>query len=143
MDLPEANERWPQINEELKKHGIEAFAISAVAQQNTRQLVQQIFQVISTLPDETWAETVTETPLYELEDDGLKFEITREDDGVFRVSGYRVERAAAMTYWDYEEAVLRFQDILETLGISKALEEAGIKPGDSVYINTYELEWSD
>jgi GTPase len=143
MDLPEANERWPQVNEELKKHGIEAFAISAVAQQNTRQLVQQIFQVISTLPDETWAETVTETPLYELEDDGLKFEIIHEDDGVFRVSGYRVERAAAMTYWDYEEAVLRFQDILETLGISKALEEAGIKPGDTVYINTYELEWSD
>jgi GTPase len=73
----------------------------------------------------------------------MTFEIARQPDGSFRVSGARIERAAAMTYWDYEEAVLRFQKILETLGISDALEEAGIQVGDTVYIGSHELEWSD
>ena len=58
-------------------------------------------------------------------------------------AGRRIERAAAMTYWDYDEAVMRFQNILETLGISKALVEAGVEVGDTVYIGDYELEWSD
>ena len=48
-----------------------------------------------------------------------------------------------MTHWDYEDAIMRFQQILETLGISAALEEAGVKVGDTVYIGDYELEWAD
>mgnify|MGYP000128505981 CR=1 FL=1 len=52
-------------------------------------------------------------------------------------------RAAAMTYWDYEEAVNRFQRTLETLGITEALREAGAKKGDTVFIGEYELEWSE
>jgi Obg family GTPase CgtA-like protein len=48
-----------------------------------------------------------------------------------------------MTYWDNDEAVLRFQNILETLGISEALVKAGVQVGDTVYIGDYELEWTD
>jgi GTP-binding protein len=73
----------------------------------------------------------------------MSFEIVQEDEGLYRVTGKRIERAAAMTYWDYDEAVTRFQNILETLGISAALEKAGVKVGDTVFIGDFELEWSD
>ncbi len=48
-----------------------------------------------------------------------------------------------MTYWDYEEAVARFQKTLETLGVAQALVDAGIQEGDTVYIGEYELEWTE
>ena len=48
-----------------------------------------------------------------------------------------------MTYWEYDEAVQRFQKILEVLGVRQALAEAGIKEGDTVYIGEAELTWSD
>jgi GTP-binding protein len=70
------------------------------------------------------------------------FEIARER-GRWRVSGIRIERAAAMTNWDYYEASLRFQRILEAMGISQALEEAGVEDGDAVVIGQTELIWGD
>jgi GTP-binding protein len=141
MDLPEARARWPQVEADLKARGITPLAISAAAHDNVQALVQEIFRVFDTLPDEL--PVVEETPVYELPEDEFAFEITREEEGVYRVTGKRVERAALMTYWDYDEAIARFQNILETLGITKALEEAGVEVGDTVFIGDFELEWTD
>jgi GTP-binding protein len=80
--------------------------------------------------------------VYRLESDPREFGIERTGDG-WRVSGAAIERAAAMTYWEYEQSVRRFQRILETLGIDAALRERGIQPGDTVYIGAHELEWQD
>lgn len=143
MDLPEAQERWPPIEAELQKSGAETLSISAVTQQNTQALVQRVAAMVAALPEPTIAEAVAEMPVYELEEDDLVFKVIHEEDGSFRVTGQRIERAAAMTYWDYDEAVLRFQNILETLGVSAALEKAGVQVGDTVYIGDYELEWSE
>ena len=57
--------------------------------------------------------------------------------------GESIERAAAMTYWEYDQSVRRFQRILETLGIDAALRKAGIEEGDSVFIGEFELEWQN
>jgi len=83
-----------------------------------------------------------EAPVYRLEDD-IPFTIIRGDSGAYHVTGERIERAAAMTYWDYEEAVQRFQRTLEVLGITEALEQAGVQTGDTVFIGEYELEWGE
>lgn len=142
MDLPEAQARWPAVEAALKARGVTCLAISAAAQRGVRELIGQVFALVAELPEPV-APHVVETPVYELPDDTMLFNIERDEDGAFHVTGRRIERAAAMTYWDHEEAVLRFQEILEALGISKALEEAGVQPGDTVYIGDYELEWSD
>lgn len=142
MDLPEAQERWPQVKAYLNGRGIEPMYISAATQQNIKPLVQLIFATVDALPPVEQT-PLAQTPLYELPEDEVIFTIKREGDGVYRVSGRRIERAAAMTHWDYDDAILRFQQILETLGISAALEEAGVQVGDTVYIGDYELEWAD
>jgi GTP-binding protein len=77
-----------------------------------------------------------------MESDPRQFEIQREPGG-WRVSGQAIERAAAMTYWEYDQSVRRFQTILETLGIDAALRREGVRTGDTVYIGEYELEWQD
>ena len=143
MDLQEAQEYFPLVEEELRKRGVDIMPISAVAQQNTKQLIQRAFYEIDQLPDETEEDQLYQMPVYELEDDTPIFTLDNPEEGVFIVEGERIERAAAMTYWDYEEAVLRFQKILEILGVSKALKEAGVEVGDTVYIGKHELEWAD
>ena len=142
MDLLEAQEYFPLVEEELKKRGVEIMAISAVAHQNVKQVIQKAFYEISQLPDDETAQ-IYKMPVYEIEDDTPIFTLENPKQGVFIVQGERIERAAAMTYWDYEEAVLRFQKILEILGVSKALKEAGVELGDTVYIGKHELEWAD
>ncbi len=142
MDLPQVQEKWPSLERALKDRGHDAMAISAVTHQGVEVLVQRVFAVLESLPQEV-AEPVVETPVYRMEEDTIPFSITRGEDGAFYVKGERIERAAAMTYWDYEEAVHRFQRTLEILGITDALEAEGVKPGDTVFIGEYELEWSE
>lgn len=141
MDLPDVQAKWPHIEAELRARGIEPLAISAATQQHIDILVGRAFQVVDETPDEIVTEAV-EMPLYELPEDELAFEITEEADG-YRVSGKRIERAAAMTYWDYDQAVQRFARLLTNVGITAALRERGVQPGDTVYIGKHVLEWSE
>ncbi len=129
------------MRDELTRLGYEALAISAATGQNVRAVVYRAAQILDSLPPEPPA--VAERPVFQLEDDPLAFTVTVLGEGEFRVSGKRIERAVAMTYWDYDQAVARFQRILETMGITAALEQAGIKPGDTVYIGDMELEWGE
>lgn len=68
------------------------------------------------------------------------FTIVRED-GAWRVRGAKVERLAAMTNWDLDEAVQRFHRIITRMGVTMALREAGVQIGDTVRIGKVELEW--
>jgi predicted CoA-binding protein len=52
MDLADAQEYFPLVKEALEKRGVEILPISAVAQQNVRQVIQRSFQMIDKLPEE-------------------------------------------------------------------------------------------
>ena len=82
-------------------------------------------------------------PVYRPEPEVEPFRIEMEEEGIWRVHGGQIERAAEMTYWEYDEAVRRFQFLLTRLGVESALREAGAETGDTVRIGEYELEWVD
>ncbi|MCH2540443.1 MAG: Obg family GTPase CgtA, partial [Anaerolineales bacterium] len=138
IDLPEVASRVPALKDKFSRVGCDLYAVSAIAGQGTRFLLQQTAKMIDETPI---IQLTDEMPVYRPESDSTDFEIRREEDGVLRVSGVRIERAAQMTYWEYDDAVLRFQRILESLGIRAALHRQGIREGDVVRIGTHELEW--
>jgi GTP-binding protein len=140
MDLPDAQARWPAVKAELEKRGYAVMAISALTRTGVRDLFFRAARMLDEAPPPTVAE---EMPVYRPAFNESDFTITREPDGAYRVSGAKIERAAKMTYWEYDEAVGRFQKILEVLGIYRALIDAGVQEGDAVRIGEYELEWSD
>mgnify|MGYP006288905851 FL=1 len=146
MDLPDVADGWPQVKDALEARGYEVHAISAVAGTNVRQLLYRAKQILDDLPAETEREPEPsesdEMPVYRPESDPREFTIKRTRKG-YRVSGEAIERAAAMTYWEYYQSAARFQRILRTLGIEKALRKAGIQPGDTVFIGDHELEWTE
>jgi GTP-binding protein len=139
MDLTDVQERWAEIREQFSQRGYEAFAISAVAGTNVRKLLFRASDLLERTEETPETEAL---PLYTVESDPNVFEIVKTTKG-WRVKGAAIERAAAMTYWEYDQSVRRFQKILQTLGIEDALREEGVTPGDSVLIGDYELEWSD
>jgi GTP-binding protein len=141
IDLPEAAGRWPRLQEELRARGFEAFALSALARKGTREVLLRAARLLAEAPPAPPAEK--EIPVYRAAEDASAFEIEREADGGWRVKGKRIERAAEMTYWELDEAVARFQRILELIGIYRALRNAGVQPGDTVRIGRHELEWKD
>ena len=143
IDLPEVQQRWPDIQAGLKKRGVkEPMSISAVAGTNVRQLMFRAAQLLKEAPPQEIVPGEESMPVYRPESDPRHFTISRENSG-WRVHGEAIERAAAMTYWEYDQSVRRFQRILRTLGIEDALRAAGVSEGETVYIGEYELEWSE
>ncbi len=146
MDIPEAREQWPALKKQAEKHGYPVFAISAAAHQGTDELMgftANRLQEIQREEAERAALAITqgeETVLRPQPEDA--FTVTREN-GVFIVRGRRVERTVGMTNQDSEESMDRLQVTLEKMGVTRALEEAGVKVGDLVRFGKVELYWGE
>lgn len=141
IDLPDVQRRWESIRRAFEEAGVEVRGISAVAHQGVEELAWAAYHALEAAPSPP-AEPAA-LPVYRPEPGRQPFKIVRDPDGTWRVRGKAVERAADMTYWEYDEAVRRFQKTLSKLGVEQALKEAGAKSGDSVRIGEYELEWQD
>ena len=136
MDLIEAQERWPQVKRELERRGVEALAISAVAQDGVRELLYRAAQKLRELPPVELAEPVPVITLTQEE----PFTIERRQDG-WHVSGARIEKLVAMSRFDSFEALQHVQRKLERMGVIEALASAGVQEGDTVFLGDYEMEW--
>jgi GTP-binding protein len=140
MDLPEVVEQWPALEKALKKLGHKPMLISAMERQGLEPLKWRIMEELENAPA---PEPITALPVYKPEEDPREYSINRKDDG-WQVRGAAIERAAAMTYWEHDGSVRRFQRLMETIGLDKELRELGIQNGDTVFIGKdYELEWQD
>jgi len=140
MDLPTAQERWPEVRKALEKEGFEAFPVSGATQEGVRDLLWRAAQRLAEIPEEPAGER--EIPIIRLEDDERVFWIEQLPDG-WRVHGKRVERLAVMTPMNLEQAVRRLQRALDAMGVTDALRDAGAEPGNTVYIGETELVWEE
>jgi len=142
IDLPEVQERWPELKKQLLDRGVvEPVAISAMARTGLEPILWKCVELLQTAPEPI---IVKDIPVYRPADDPRAFTISRTDDGGYKVNGNAIERAAKMTFWEYEGSVRRFQKMMETLGVEERLREMGIENGDTVYIgDDHELEWQD
>jgi len=140
IDQPDVLERLKKIKASFKKQKVELFEVSAMTRANTRDLLIAAHRTLAELPPEVEEEAL---PVYKPEVDPNQFEVTRENGDRWRVTGVAIERSAKMTYWEHDGSVRRFQKLMERLGVDKALREAGIQEGDSVFIGNFELEWKD
>ncbi len=139
IDLPEVQESIKKIKAAFKKKGLDVMVISALARQDLKPVLWKARELLDQAPE---PERPVDLPVYKPDEDASKFTVNREEEG-WRVSGKSIERAAAMTFWEMEESVRRFQRLMERLGVDDALREAGIQEGDTVLISDYEFEWQE
>lgn len=150
-DIPEAQERWPAFKKKAEAAGYRVFAISAAAHQNVDVLIDETARVLQEILREEVerASQRVVTDLRETEGPVLRpqpvdaFTVTKVEDGVYVVKGKRVERFVSMTNQESEEGMDRLQVQLEKWGVTKALEDAGVKVGDLVRFGKAELFWGE
>lgn len=146
IDLAEAQERWLAFKTKAEAAGYVAFAISAVTHRGTDTLMQYTARRLQEIQREEErlaaqsAPDITGSVLRPQPDDA--FTVTKEDD-VYVVGGRLVVRAVSMTNQDSEESMDRLQVTLSKMGVTKALEEAGVKVGDTVRFGKVELFWGE
>ncbi|MCB0165894.1 MAG: GTPase ObgE [Anaerolineae bacterium] len=140
IDLPDAQTHWPLILAKAEALGLHAHKISAVTQAGVKELIGELFTYLDELPEEEpWEE---EVPVFTLEPDRNFFEIEQlaGNEG-WRVTGPKITELALQTHWHVNEAAVRAHQILERMGVNQALRDAGVEPGDTVYLDDLELEW--
>lgn len=147
MDLPEAQERWPALKAQAEKAGYPVFAISAASHQGTDELMQFAAHRLHEIRQEE-AERIAASVTIEASGVVLRPQpedafIVSKEEGIYIVRGKRVERAVGMTDLENEEGMDRLQVTLRRMGITKTLEEAGVKVGDTVRFGKVELFWGE
>jgi len=135
LDLPEARAGFAALRDRIP--GLRG--ISAATGEGVRDVLYAAFQTIATTPAPAIA--TPDAPRFMLTPQE-PFTIGVEPDGTFVVMGERVERLAAMTDFDSDEGLGRFEAILAKMGVDKRLREMGAQDGDTVRIAGHEFDYS-
>lgn len=140
MDIPGAEENLKEFVEKSKI--VDIIPISAYTKDNVDTLLYRIADVLDTVKIEDFVDTSTEEVVeYKYTAEPEKFEIKRDDDGVFHVHGRLVQKYMDMTNFNREENVKLFAQRLRKLGVDDELRKLGVKHGDTVRILGYEFEY--
>ncbi len=142
IDLPDAQANWTRVQKSLNQRAVAVFAISAATGQNVRDLLRAAANQLAQMPVEPDEALAEEMPVIRPPEDENAFEILREDQA-YRVRGIKVERVIAMTNFEQTEAIQRLHRVFKAMGVTQALEQAGVQSGDYVRIGEVELEWKD
>ena len=140
MDLPQAQEAWPDFQAKIEATGLPVMSISAVTTQNVQDLLYRVQEMLDALPPEV-EEPEEDLPEITPPVDENEFRIYPAGEGEWRVEGIAIERIAQMSNWDYYESGLRFQRILSAMGITGALRDEGVQEGDTVSFGSVGLVW--
>ncbi|MDP9379648.1 MAG: GTPase ObgE [Chloroflexota bacterium] len=143
MDMTEAQENWEEFRNDPAVQDADALPVSGTARIGLDQLVLRIAQELESAPPHARFAPQVETVLRPQEVDSDRYQISREDDHTWAVSGPTIERIAVMTDMENEEAVRRLERELNRMGISRRLQEAGIENGDTLRIGSVEIDWGE
>ncbi|MEW5785834.1 MAG: GTPase ObgE [Bacillota bacterium] len=142
MDLTGAEANLERLREAVaarEDHPPELFAISAATGSGIDRLVRSLAARVDKLaaaapagPAESEPETAA---LLNVEPE---FSVSKED-GVFLVRGAAVEKLAAKTDFENEEALQRFQNFCRRSGLDAYLKKCGVVEGDTVRIGKEEF----
>lgn len=136
LDIPEAQKNFKVLQE---LYGDKVYGISAVTGQGIDELIGKTYDLLQSIPLD---EHVGEARVIRRYEEDIPFVIEKVD-GVYQVSGKRIENLVTMTNFNQDESVQRFQRTAARMGLDDALKEQGIKVGDTVRIKDMEFDYSE
>lgn len=153
MDMPEAEEHLAAFKEKLAAEYDEyddmpqIFPVSTLAKQGLDSLLDATANLLAStdeflIYDESDYQVEDEV-YYGFSEEEKAFEITRDDDASWVLSGEKLERLFVMTNMERDESIMKFARQLRGMGVDEALRERGAKDGDLVRIGNFEFEFVD
>lgn len=149
MDLPDSAANLATLKQKLARDTTldtspVVMAISSVTHEGLTPLVQKAVEILDQTPafpvkgvDDLQKMLITDEQPAESDD----FEINRDEDGTWVLTGAKLERLFQMTNMDHEESTLRFARQLRGMGVDDALREKGAHNGDLVQIDDFTFEF--
>lgn len=146
LDIPGAQERFETFQKQLKSvtdiQNLKLFSISSVTHQGVQQLLEVTADVLAQVPKTITKVETSKTYDYQT-DQANNFEVHRDEDGIYVITGEKVEKLFKMTNLNHDDSILRFARQLKSMGVEEALRKAGAKNGDSVAIDDFTFEFID
>ena len=143
IDIPEVSQRADEIVTRLSSEGEQVHLLSAAGRVGVDDLLDVVIEVLDREPAER-GDFIGESPRGPVavvrprpraEAVGV-----RQEEGTYVVES-GAERIAAMVDGTDWESRMQFYRHLKRVGVAKALEKAGVKPGDRVRVGRLEFEW--
>ena len=139
-DLPQARAAESELRTAMETRGLPFWSISAATGENVQDLIWALDRRLETIPA-VEASTRPDLPEIAVSEDDRAFTVTRLGPDRWQVAGVGLERITRMTNWELPESALRFQNVLDTWGVSDTLRTQGVEEGDTVRIAESELVW--
>jgi len=131
---------------ELRNAGINVFtSMSAATHENVDSVLRELMKIVieekeADAPKETADDEETPVLRPQVTDERMgSYKIATDEDGTIRVTGKRLEQLVVMTEFNSIGAVLRFQDIVEKIGLKKALKKARKDEDTKVFIGKIDV----
>ena len=139
MDGDEAEENLKKFKEKLGDQKV--FPIIAPIHEGIDAVLYAVADALETAPDFFNQEEEQESVLYTYKEDEKPFTIHNKGNGVWEVTGKKVERLVQMASFSTDDGFQRFALQIRNMGIDDALREAGCEDGDTVRLYDFEFEF--
>ena len=158
IDIEGTEENSRLLREEAERNSLSYMAVSALSGENIPELIKAIAELVRKTP---CSYSDLETRNYDLPDEIQDVDpneiieltpkktsrkrqpvsIIRQSDGSFRVEHENFEKSVSRINFEHEDALQKFSRLLKTLHVEEALEAAGAREGDKVYIGDIEFDF--
>lgn len=139
MDGDEAEENLNKFKEKLGDQKV--FPIIAPIHEGIDAVLYAVADALETAPDFFNQEEEQESVLYTYKEEEKPFTIHNKGNGVWEVTGKKVERLVQMASFTTDDGFQRFALQIRNMGIDDELREAGCEDGDTVRLYDFEFEF--
>jgi len=140
IDLPEVKSRLAEVKDAFSQAGVKVFFISAMTGEGVAELLSATAQLLSQSRGEAEVTERVHEKVFRPQPKERRPTVRKEGD-VFVIVAPELERIAARVDLTSPEVRRQLKVQCDRMGISRALERAGIRPGDRVRCGTFEWEW--
>ena len=145
IDIEGTEENSELLRAEAEARNLQYMAVSALTGENIPELIKNIADLVRKTPavslEADTSQEITELPRKKSSKSREPVKIIRQSDGSFRVEHENLEKSVARINFEHEDALQKFARLLKALSVEEALEAAGARDGDKVYIGDTEFDF--
>jgi len=140
IDLPQVQARLAEIKDTFGSAGTKVFFVSAATGEGVSQLMAETLKLLNQVATKVEAGGKIPKKVFRPQPKDIGASVYKEGD-IFVVVASELEHMIVKTDMTRPEVRWQLKEQLARLGVNKALEKAGVKPGDKVRCGNLEWKW--
>ena len=140
MDLPQVQARLAEIKDAFSQVDVQVLFVSAARGEGISELMVEAMNMLSRLKAEAEASVKVPRTVFRPQPRAVAASAHKEGD-TFVIIAPEAERIITRVDMTNPEVRWQLQRQLVRMGVTKALQKAGVKPGDKVRCGDVEWEW--